>query len=197
MGVLFPLLRRSKVSTLLSLFLLSFMCFPCISIINHKESLLYQDPLHTLVSVGNFFPYSLSPITPGLQGVSFGSRLGAVSSQPPASWVRGLNLHPNLHKAPGGLPTSPCPEHRNSGRTWHIFLPQLLPRPPQGRPFILFPTHLHMAATIQLAAKVTHSVFVLLWVSCRFCVSKCKNACCACMNHGRLLVRTCWLAPGL
>jgi hypothetical protein len=45
------------------------LSFPCVSIenlLNHRESLLHQDPLHTLVSVGNFFPYSLSPTTLGL-----------------------------------------------------------------------------------------------------------------------------------
>jgi hypothetical protein len=54
------LLSFSIVPLSLSTFYLS----PCISIIkllNHRESLLHQNPLRTLVSVGNLFPYPSLP----------------------------------------------------------------------------------------------------------------------------------------
>jgi hypothetical protein len=44
-------------------YLLSFPCVSIIKLLNHRVSLLLQVPLSTLVSVGNFFPYSLSPTT--------------------------------------------------------------------------------------------------------------------------------------
>jgi hypothetical protein len=160
------------VSTLLSWFLLSFMCFPCISIINHKESLLYQGPLQTLVSVGNFFPYSLSPITPGIQGVSFGSRLGAVSSQPPDSWVRGLNLHPGLCE--NHLVVSPYLPVQSTGTlAGHgiFFLPNLSPGLPRAVPLFYSP---HISTwlppsnwqprshTLSLFFSESHAGFVLV-----------------------------------
>ena len=55
-------------------------------------------------------------------------RLGQRLTSPPrAVW-----------KAPGSLPVSTSPEHRNSSRTWHIFPTPFLPGPPP--PPFLFPT---------------------------------------------------------
>jgi hypothetical protein len=73
----------------LSLSLSSLLSFPCISII---KLLNHQDWLCTLVSVGNFFPYSLSPITPGLQGVASGSLWWAASSPPPHPPLAGSDM---------------------------------------------------------------------------------------------------------
>jgi hypothetical protein len=47
-------------------YLLSFPCISIIKLLNHRESLLLQVLLCTLVSVGNFFSYPLAPATLGL-----------------------------------------------------------------------------------------------------------------------------------
>jgi hypothetical protein len=76
-------------SPLFSLSLFYFLS-PCISIIkllNYRESLLHQDPLCTVVSVGNLFPNPSLPYPSGLQGVALG----------PPGW--GLPL---LHPPPSG-----------------------------------------------------------------------------------------------
>ena len=55
-------------SVCLSVSLSTFSLSPCSSIIkllNHRESLLHQDLLHTLVSVGNLFPYPSLPLSQG------------------------------------------------------------------------------------------------------------------------------------
>jgi hypothetical protein len=74
---------------------------------------------------------------PGLQGVALGPPgQGLPFVHLPPSGVRGLDAYPEPSgKYPAALPTSTCPEHRNSGWTWAIshppHLPQgLLPGPP-------------------------------------------------------------------
>jgi hypothetical protein len=52
----------------------------------------------TLASMGTSLPYAISPITPGLQGITPGPLLvsGDAPCPPPIRWVRGLDAHLGL-----------------------------------------------------------------------------------------------------
>jgi hypothetical protein len=78
-----------SLSLSLSLYLLSFPCISIIKLLNHKMSLLLQVLLHTLVSVGNFFPYSLSPATLVAILEQSNSRQGC-PWPPSEEWDRGM-----------------------------------------------------------------------------------------------------------
>jgi hypothetical protein len=154
----------------------TFSLSPCISIIkllNHRESLLHQGPLHTLVSVGNF-----SPIPSLLQPWGFSkvaprggeSPVGScpflhppptpTPPPPPAAWVRHAHLGPS-GKAPGSPPASTCPEYKNSGRMWHIFPPPLFPR---AAPFILFPIVSESWLQVKFIAFLTFYFFKFYFI---------------------------------
>jgi hypothetical protein len=97
MGCSVPPLSLTSYSLLSSpplsffLYLSLFSLSPCISIIkllNHTESLLYHDLLHTLVSIGNLFPHPSLLYNPGaLAKYLWGPQVGLLLGHPLKSGI--------------------------------------------------------------------------------------------------------------
>jgi hypothetical protein len=114
-------------SVCLSVSLSTFSLSPCSSIIkllNHRESLLHQDLLHTLVSVGNLFPYPSFPLPQGYRVWPCGPQVGGCPLSNPIEWVRDLDAHPGLSgKCPAVLPRLTDQRIGNSGNVGPLFPP--------------------------------------------------------------------------
>jgi hypothetical protein len=94
-------------------------------VLNHRESLLHHDPLHTLTSVGNSFPHP-SLLQPwGFSKVDLGSPVKGCPFSTPTKWVRNAYLGP-CGKASS---SSACIcLHRNSVQTLGPFSSPLFPK---------------------------------------------------------------------
>jgi hypothetical protein len=125
----------SPLSSLLSPSTFSlYLCISIIKLLNHSQSLLLQGTLHTLVSVGNFFPYSLSPATLVAILEQSNSRQGC-PWPPSEEWDRGMPTQEWVDRV-GSSPSTPD-WLGNSGGAGAYFSFRSSPEP-LGPPFLFF-----------------------------------------------------------